>query len=173
MHPLQSFATAEEAVRILPGSYCCIEGDAGAVEVLSDAARAVGAHVMTIPTEGKTLYHAAAVVASNFLVALEHAAIRLDEAAGIDPGDAVRSLLPLVKGTVSNLESVGIPQCLTGPMARGDVETTRRHVEAIAQSLPDLLPLYKVLGLETVKTALAKGTLTDECAAELRGMLRP
>jgi predicted short-subunit dehydrogenase-like oxidoreductase (DUF2520 family) len=172
MHPLQSFATAEQAVQVLPGSYCCIEGDPDAVQVLSAAARAIGAHAMTIPTEGKALYHAAAVVACNFLVALEHAALKLDEAAGIDSGDAIRSLLPLIKGTVSNLENVGIPECLTGPIARGDVETTRRHVEAIGQRLPDLLPLYKVLGLETIEVALAKGSLSEERAAQLRRMLR-
>ena len=171
MHPLQSFATAQQAVRVLPGSYCCIEGDADAVQVLSAAARAIEARVMTIPTEGKALYHAAAVVACNFLVALEHAALKLDEAAGIHSGDAMQSLLPLIKGTVSNLETVGIPQCLTGPIARGDVETTRRHLEAIGRKLPDLLPLYKVLGLETIEVALAKGTLSEERAAELRRML--
>ena len=173
MHPLQSFATAEQAIQTLPGSYCCIEGALEAVEVLSAAAQAIGARVMTIPTEGKTLYHAAAVVACNFLVALEHAALKVDKAAGIGGRDAMQSLLPLIKGTVSNLEKVGIPQCLTGPIARGDIGTTRRHLEAIEQKLPDLLPLYKVLGLETIEVALAKGTLSEAGAAELRRMLGP
>ena len=71
MHPLQSFATAEQAVRLLPGAYCCIEGDPSAVEVLREAAGAMGAKVLAIPAEGKALYHAAAVMACNYLVALE------------------------------------------------------------------------------------------------------
>jgi len=172
MHPLQSFATAEQAVNILPGSFCCIEGDAEAVEVLTDVAERLKARVMQIPTEGKALYHAAAVTACNFLVALENAAIKLDQAAGIDRDKALESLLPLIKGTVNNLEKVGIPQCLTGPIARGDIETTRRHLEAMQEKTPELVPLYKVLGIETVEVGLAKGTLSEERAEVLLEMFR-
>jgi len=171
MHPLQSFATAAQAVELLPGSFCCIEGDPEAVEVLRAAAEALGARVMQIPTEAKALYHAAAVVACNFLVALENAALKLDEAAGIERREALLSLLPLIKGTVSNMERVGIPDCLTGPIARGDVETVRRHLEAVERQLPDLLPLYKALGREAVEVASAKGTLSEGSAAELRRLL--
>ena len=110
MHPLQSFATAEQALKILPGSYCCIEGDPEAVEVLEGVADALGCPPMTIPTEGKTLYHAAAVVACNFLVALEDAAVEVDGAAGIGREEALQSLMPLIKGTVNNLEAVGLAE---------------------------------------------------------------
>ena len=170
MHPLQSFATAEEAVRILPGSFCCIEGEPAAVGALREVAARLGAHVMDIPTEGKVLYHAAAVFACNFLVGLENAALKVDEAAGISREDALQSLLPLIKGTVNNLERVGIPQCLTGPIARGDIETTRQHLDALEEKLPELLPLYKALGRETVEVARAKGTLSEEGAKRLLEM---
>ena len=172
MHPLQSFATAEQAVKILPGSFCCIEGDPEAVNVLTGVAGRLKGRVMQIPTEGKALYHAAAVMACNFLVALENAAIKLDQAAGIGRDKALESLLPLIKGTVNNLEKVGIPQCLTGPIARGDVETTRRHLEAMQQKIPELLPLYKVLGAETVEVGRAKGTLSEDRAEVLLQMFR-
>ncbi len=171
IHPLQSFATAEQAVRLLPGSFCCIEGDPRAVAALREAAGTLGARVLAIPTEGKALYHAAAVVACNYLVALESAALKLAEAAGLDRGEALEALLPLIRGTVDNIENVGIPACLTGPIARGDVETVRTHLEAIAANAPDVLPLYKLLGLETVELALAKGTLTPDRANELRAVL--
>lgn len=170
MHPLQSFATAEEAVKVMPGSYCCIEGTGRAVEVLTGVAERIGAHVMTVPTRHKALYHAAAVMACNFLVALENAALKLDEAAGLDPDEARLALLPLIKGTVNNLENVGIPDCLTGPIARGDVETTRRHMDAILEEIPALLPLYKKLGAETVEVARAKGTLSEARATKLLEM---
>jgi len=171
MHPLQTLATVEQAMQALPGSFCCVEGDPHAASVLSDVARAFGGRVMSIPTEGKPLYHAAAVTACNFLVALVEAALKLDEAAGIGRAEALQSLMPLVRATVDNIERVGIPQCLTGPIARGDVETTGRHLRAIGQAAPDLLPLYRALGLQTVEVALAKGTLPRERAAELREML--
>jgi len=171
MHPLQSFATVEQALDLLPGSFCCIEGDAGAARVLAAAAHAMGARVMQIATDSKALYHAAAVTACNFLVALQSAALKMGEAAGLAREDALAALLPLVRGTVSNIETVGIPACLTGPIARGDVETMRRHLGALGRALPDLLPLYRSLALETVEVALAKGALSPADAATLRDLL--
>lgn len=171
LHPLQTFATVEQATGTLAGSYCCIEGDAEAVRVLQDVARAIRAKVMVIPTGAKVLYHAAAVVACNYLVALENAALKLDLAAGIDAAQALRSLLPLIKATVSNLERVGVAQSLTGPVARGDVATVRGHLEAIGSHVPHLLPVYKALGREAVEIALARGSLTPEQADQLLGML--
>ena len=170
LHPLQTLATAEQAVRVLPGSYCCIEGDAEAVRALEGVARALRMHVMTIPTEGKTLYHAAAVMACNYLVALEHAALKLSAEAGIDRAAALRAALPLIGQTVKNLADVGVPQSLTGPVARGDVETVRRHLQAIQSRLPELLGLYKLLGREAVEVALEAGTLSKERAAELASL---
>jgi predicted short-subunit dehydrogenase-like oxidoreductase (DUF2520 family) len=126
---------------------------------------------MTIPTEGKTLYHAAAVMACNYLVALEDAALELAEAAGIARDEALEALLPLVKGTLSNLEKVGIPDCLTGPIARGDAETVRQHLRAIGERLPGLLALYKLLGRRTLEVALARGALGAEAAGALRELL--
>ena len=170
LHPLQTLATVEQAVRVLPGSYCCIEGDAEAVRALEGVALALRMHVMTIPTEGKTLYHAAAVMACNYLVALEHAALKLSAEAGIDRAAALRAALPLIGQTVKNLADVGVPQSLTGPVARGDVETVRRHLQAIQSRLPELLGLYKLLGREAVEVALEAGTLSKERAAELASL---
>ena len=171
LHPMQSFATAEQAVRLLPGSSCCVEGDAEALPILRQAGRDLGTSVFTIEAESKPLYHAAACVASNYLVALQNAALKLSRAAGVGREDAVRALTPLVRGTVDNLESVGLPDCLTGPVARGDVETVRRHLKAIEERLPQLLDLYKVLGRETVEVALDKGSLQEEAAAQIRRLL--
>jgi len=171
IHPLQSFATARQAVDILPGSFFCIEGDSAAVKLLCEVADTLDGHVISIPTEQKVLYHAAAVFACNFLVAVENAALKVSEAAGIGRAEALRSLLPLIKGTVSNLEKAGIPQCLTGPIARGDIETTQRHVAALAEKAPQLLDLYKTLGVETVEVARAKGTLAEDRAKALLKLL--
>ena len=171
LHPLQSFATAEQAVELLPGSCCCIEGDAEAVGALQAAAEAMGARAMNIATDSKALYHAAAVVSCNFLVALQHAALKIGEAAGMPRDEALQALLPLIRGTVSNLEQVGIPESLTGPIARGDVETTRSHLEALAQGLPDLLSVYRILAAQTIEVALAKGTLDEPTATRLRELL--
>ncbi len=171
LHPMQSFASAEQAVRTLPGSACCVEGDPDAVRVLTNVARDLGCHVIAIPTERKALYHAAGCVASNYLVALQNAALKLNRAAGMGAADALRIMMPLLKGTVDNLQKVGLPDCLTGPIARGDVQTVRRHLDAIGEFVPDLLPLYRVMGRETVEVARAKGTLAGAAADQLLELL--
>jgi len=118
MHPLQSFALVDRIARDL--------------EELP----------LQILTEGKPLYHAAAVVASNFLVTLMGAAFRLIQQAGVKPDEAFSVLKPLVEGTLSNIDRVGIHQALTGPVVRGDVQTVETHIQAISQTLPELLPFY-------------------------------
>ena len=171
MHPLQSFASAEEAVRLLPGCYCAVEGDAEAVQVLDAVARDIGCRPFAITPEAKPLYHAAAIVASNYLVALQAAAVRLAAVAGLSEREAMPALLPLIKGTVSNIERVGIPDCLTGPIARGDAETVRRHCDELARHAPDLLPLYRLLGRETLRLAVARGGLAPAAVRELQDAL--
>lgn len=171
-HPLQTFATADETVGLLPGSYCCIEGDETATTLLGQVAADLRMHPLAIASEDKALYHAAAVMSCNYLVALQNAAVGLMEAAGISRQEALRALLPLIEGTVHNLGAVGLADSLTGPVSRGDAGTVRRHVEAISSRRPELLPLYRLLGLEAVRVALAKGTLRPDGAEELRRLLQ-
>jgi predicted short-subunit dehydrogenase-like oxidoreductase (DUF2520 family) len=171
LHPLQSFASAEEAVRLLPGCSCAVEGDDEAARVLEAAARDIGCRPFAIKPEAKLLYHASAVVASNYLVALQAVAVRLATAAGVPAQDALPALLPLIGGTVSNIERVGIPDCLTGPIARGDAETVRRHCDEIARHAPELLDLYKVLGREALRLAVARGGPSPSAVRELEEML--
>jgi predicted short-subunit dehydrogenase-like oxidoreductase (DUF2520 family) len=171
IHPLQTFATRRQAVRLLPGSWCGIEGDPAALEVLRAVAQALRMTPLQIPSDRKPLYHAAAAVASNYLVALEQAAVTLAEAAGVPSDQALPALLPLVRGTVENLEQVGLPQSLTGPIARGDVGTVRAHLAAIGRHAPDLLALYRTLGLQAMQVAREKGSLSAERCRELRELL--
>jgi predicted short-subunit dehydrogenase-like oxidoreductase (DUF2520 family) len=171
LHPLQTFATAEQAVRSMPGAYCAIEGDPEAVAVLEEIAAAIGARSFRIRTEDKALYHAAAVMACNYLVALEDAAARLAVAAGVEPAQALPALLPMVRTTVDNLGRLGAGLSLTGPIARGDVQTVRLHLDALAARTPHLVPLYKALGRQALALAPSGGTLRNEEATELMRLL--
>lgn len=171
LHPLQSLASAEQAERILPGSYCAIEGQGGALRVVARLVKDLGGIAVEIKPEAKALYHAAAVVASNYLVALLDVALELDRVAGIAPDAAFKALMPLIQGTLENIGSVGIPEALTGPIARGDIQTVAGHLEAMSKQAPDVLVLYKVLGCRTVALARAKGTLDEEVAQGLLDLL--
>lgn len=171
MHPLQSFATARYSTNPFQGIIVAVEGEANAVEVSKQIAADLGATSVTILTAAKTLYHASAVVASNFLVTLLDLALKLIGAAGITAPDAFNVLKPLIEGTLSNIEKVGIPEALTGPIVRGDVETVVGHLSEIESKTPELLNLYKALGSHTINVATAKGTLSESTAEQLKNLL--
>lgn len=172
MHPLQSFASKDLEGNPFAGIIISVEGADEAVTIARQMAEDLGATCLTIPTSAKTLYHASAVVASNYLVTLIDLAFKLIRTAGISSKDAFSVLKPLVDGTLSNIEKVGIPDALTGPIARGDAETVHRHIADIMKKTPELASLYKILGLYTVDIAEAKGTLGDDAVKALRDVLK-
>jgi predicted short-subunit dehydrogenase-like oxidoreductase (DUF2520 family) len=170
-HPLQTFATADQAMGKLAGSAFAIEASGAALEArLAEMARAIGGRPLVL-TGRKGLYHASAVLASNALVALLGAAAGLWEALGLSKEEGLRALLPLVRGTIDNLETIGLPDALTGPIARGDVGTVKRNLAALAEDAPEVKALYVELARRTIPIATAKGTLRSEEAEKLRELL--
>ena len=98
-----------------------------------------------IEDPGRAAYHAAASIASNFLVTLEDAAERVAAGAGLDPADARELLAPLVRSTVENWAARGPERALTGPIARGDEATVANQRAAVAEAAPELLALFDEL----------------------------
>ena len=153
LHPLRAFPGGPVPMR---GIAFGLEGDADAVA----AGRAIVARLGGIPlvmdAAALPLYHAAAVMASNYLVALcDAAAALLDRASpGAPP---LPSLLPLMASALGALQRDGLPGALTGPLARGDAATVRAHLEALAAHAPELLPLYRACGLRAADLAERQG----------------
>ena len=172
MHPLQTFADPAQAVESIPGCYCCIEGDGDAVPSLCAVAESLGMKPLTVSADSKALYHAAAVMACNYLVALEDMACELMEKSGVARDQALPALLPLVQVTVHNLGALGIPDALTGPVARGDEETVQNHLRELAKSAPGLLPAYRELGRRAVDLSELKGSISDDAVRRLRELLK-
>ena len=119
----------------------------------------------------KVVYHAAAVLACNYLVTLVKLATDLWQTFGVSTSEATRALLPLLRGTINNLDNVGLPQCLTGPIARGDLGTVGKHLAALENSAPELLPTYRELGRQTIPIALDKGKVDEQVAKEMQKLL--
>jgi predicted short-subunit dehydrogenase-like oxidoreductase (DUF2520 family) len=163
-HPLQSFADVDVAVRSLPDSFFFLEGEKDAVDVLRSMVLAIHGRPVEIESAQKALYHAGAAAASNFVVALVEYARELLVRAGVPPDVALPALLPLVKGTLANLERVGLPDALTGPIARGDLGTVRNHIRSLRALPGDVIRVYRELGRQTVQVALRKGTLSKDRA---------
>ncbi len=168
MHPLQSFASADFETNPFQGIIVSLEGEDPAVKTAKKIATDLGGTVVNILTEAKTLYHASAVVASNYLVTLLELAIRLIGEAGIDQRDAFNLLKPLIEGTLSNIGKIGVYKALTGPIARGDVKTVETHIKEIGFKRPELLALYKTLALYTIDIAAEGDMISESSIQELK-----
>ncbi len=168
-HPLQTFASLRQ--ENLPGATFALEAEGPLLSTLKEMATDLGGRWIEIRAEDKVVYHAAAVFACNYLVTLAKMATDLWQTFDIPPQQAVQALLPLMRGTISNISALGIPQCLTGPIARGDTGTIRKHLNALKRVAPELISTYQELGLKTVPIALAKGKINDEQSKELKAIL--
>ncbi len=170
-HPLQTFASLDRALANLTGTTFVLEGDdLPLLTTLQDMAEALGGRSVLLRSEDKVLYHAAAVLSSNYVVTLLQQAAELWEAFGRTKEEALTALIPLLRGTTANLESLGLPEALTGPVSRGDLITVAKHLDAL-ESFPDIAAVYRALAEATVPIALAKGRLAPEVAASLVQLL--
>jgi len=172
IHPCQTFAGIEQAIANLPGSTFAIEAEEPLKTTLTEMAQALRGDIVYLTSEDKVLYHAAAAIACNYFTTIVKLATDLWRNFGKTPADAIKAYMPLLRGTLANIETVGFPKCLTGPIARGDVATIRRHLAALEKSAPELLPLYKELGEFTISIGRDKGSLTADRAEELQTLLK-
>jgi len=160
-HPLQTLAGDAEAAGRLRAAFAVLEGDAAAVEAGRGLASTLGMEALVIEAAQKPRYHAAAVIVSNYTVTLVAVAAKLAREAGVPAEAASRIFLPLLAGTVKNLELLGPASALTGPIRRGDVRTIEAHLAALTD---DDRRLYAVLGLRAVELAQEAGL--DETRAQ-------
>lgn len=170
IHPCQSFAGRDQAIANLPASTFGIEAEEPLRTRLTGIATALDGEVVYLTSEDKALYHAAACIVAAYAYTLADIATDLWKSFGKSKAEATRAYIPLLRGTVNNIASVGFPGCPSGPIMRGDVKTIESHFVALTKHAPDVLPLYKALGLRTIPVGLAKGTLSEGKAAELRSL---
>jgi predicted short-subunit dehydrogenase-like oxidoreductase (DUF2520 family) len=139
LHPLMTVTPAGAA---FAGAGAAIAGSTPrATQLATSLATALGMRAVAIAEQDRAAYHAAASIASNFLITLEAAAERLAAGVGIDRA----MLVPLVRATLDNWASLGAERALTGPVARGDELTVSKQRTAVQQRAADLLPLFDAL----------------------------
>jgi predicted short-subunit dehydrogenase-like oxidoreductase (DUF2520 family) len=171
IHPCQTFAGREQAIANLPGSTFAIEAEEPVRSTLTEIARKLDGDWLYLTAEDKALYHAAACIACNYFYTLVKLATDLWQNFGKTSAEATKAYIPLLQGAVNNIANLGLPKALTGPIARGDVATIRHHLAALQKSAPELLTMYRVLGLHTIPIGVAKGTLREDKAEELCALL--
>ncbi len=173
IHPLQSFATVEEAIKNIPGSTFGITAASPEIRTWSEQlVHDLQGTPFSVSDENKPLYHAAACLASNYLTTLMHSVETIYEALGMTPAEALKAFWPLVRGTLHNMETMGTVQALTGPISRGDAGTVAKHLATLRERLPGLLPLYCEMGIQTVALGLKKNTLSPTKADIIKKLLQ-
>jgi len=162
MHPLMTVsAEPRRAAGHLRGAAFALEGDAAAVRAGRKLAQALGGMPVTIRAGQRARYHAGAVFASNYVVAVLDAAQRLLVDAGFTERGARRALAPLTAASVENEAAQGAEAALTGPIVRGDAETITRHMAALD---PEVRRLYAALGRATLELARRAGRISPSAA---------
>lgn len=171
LHPMQSFTSAEHGVSRLAGSTFAIDGDYKALAWASSIVKLLGGRSLRILAEDRNLYHAAAVIASNYIAALIYGAVEMLKTAGVGRSTALTALAPLVKTCTENSLDLGPVEALTGPIERGDSATVRTHLNSLRNLPGSFRQLYCSAGQMVVQMALLRG-LPEAKAAEIEEILR-
>lgn len=172
LHPLQAFADIEKAVNDLENTIFSIEGDEEKIDVLEKILNITENKYFNITAEQKSIYHAAACILSNYLVTLVDYGLSFFEAIGIDGEEGYKAVYPLIEGTIKNIHSLGTKKALTGPIARGDIETIENHVKSIGALDEEKLDFYKLMGEKTLKLAEEDKLSSCDKIQELKKILR-
>ena len=175
-HPLQTFSEPLSGSARFAGAAVAVTPAAGALSSVGlDAgfslARSLGAQPFLLADDKRVLYHAAACVASNYLVTLESCAQRLFVEAGMPEDEAVVLFLPLVQAALDNLANQGPVDALTGPLSRGDVTTISDHLQALSHSASDLDAVYRCMGTATLELVRARGVVDAPTLSRLAELL--
>jgi len=152
-HPCYSFPENHEGS--LKDVFFALEGDREGCNRLEKLIRAIGGKPFFLSKEEKALYHAGCTMASNYLVALlDMVQFVMDR---ILTGDNIEKVLPLIKGTIENIEQRGVQNALTGPILRGDITTIEKHIKSLEACNANLISPYIILGKATLKMAIKLG----------------
>ncbi len=160
-HPVLSFADPVAARDQFAGTYCAVEGDAGAAALVSDIVSRVGGHPFAVNADRKALYHAAAVFSNNFAVVLQAIAADAWAEAGVPAKVAASLGDKLLGGAAANVRGLGPQAALTGPAARGDQDVLRRQQAEVTSWNADAGEVYRVMSDLAARLKMSGTTLPD------------
>ncbi len=152
LHPLSAIADGKASMRALKGTVFGVEGDDVGRLTAGKLVAAINGVVLALDGTQMAAYHAAAAMASNYLVAALDAAAAVLASAGVAPDRAAQALLPLAEGALRNVAARGTTAGLTGPVRRGDPVTVQRHLDAM-RDRPELVAIYRALARRAVEIA--------------------
>jgi len=171
VHPLQTLADLEGAIRSLPGSTFAVTCSADVEPWARGFVEDMGGRMLLVKEGDKTLYHAAAVVACNLLTIVEYAAFEACLGLGFSEQEAREAFMPLVGATVENIARIGAVESLTGPLARGDTGTLEANIAALERFEPEIAELYRTVSLYGLRLVAERGELDEDTIENMRSLL--
>jgi predicted short-subunit dehydrogenase-like oxidoreductase (DUF2520 family) len=172
VHPLQTFPTPDSA-DLIPGASAAVGSDDPVLlDWLQKVVYVLEAKPFTIKEQHRAIYHASAVMACGLVSSLMGLAAEAWAVMGVSRADALRALRPLTAATVEAVGREGLPEAITGPAVRGDVETIRMHLEAMKSLPPKLSHAYTALNYDAMSLFEERDGLSAEAGAEIKELLR-
>jgi len=173
-HPLQTFPRDFPVSKIVPtarGIYYGVDGSAAGIRMARRLARMLEGKVVVIPPERRAFYHAACVLASNHLATMLSILEKMFGMLKTSEKNFFPVFEPIIMATLRNIKSTSPAEALSGPVARGGMETVADHFDAIKSDSPELIPYFTSLSLESVTLAVKKGSIGKTQAGALRNLI--
>ncbi len=171
MHPLLTIPSPKIGIKSIKGSYFALEGKKKALFEAEELVKLIGGKSFVIAENMKSRYHLAACFLSNYIVALSDLALDLLTDKCFTKNEWLTLFSPLMEATARSLAREGIPNALTGPIARGDLSTIRKHMDLLKELPRDTQNLHRILSQRALKIALQKNELTVEKRKKLIDLL--
>lgn len=169
-HPLRSFVAGSTSPS-LQGTVIAIAGDEKGSAAAQHLCRAVGGLPLLLRPEQQALYHAAAVLSAGHVAALLDVAVHILIRVGLDRTSAEQSLLALTRSVLDNASQVGLTSALSGPVARGDLQTVAQHLHSLHRLSCEAEDVYRVLAHNAVDMAYRRGLVPAQQLDALAALL--
>lgn len=171
LHPIQAFADVSNSVEQLQNTTFSIEGGDKAIQKIKNILDKCSNPYFILEENQKSLYHASACVVSNYLVTLLDYGFSILKHIGIPEELAINSFFPLIEANINNIKKSGTEKSLTGPIARGDLDTIKKHLEAFKENDFNNTHLYKVMGDYTISLAQKDKLKNNKKALQISKLL--
>jgi|TARA_B100000959_G_scaffold276980_1_gene332655 predicted short-subunit dehydrogenase-like oxidoreductase (DUF2520 family) len=172
VHPLQTFPNRDSADLISGASAAVGSDDPVLLDWLQKTVYVLGAKLFTIRDEHRAAYHASAVMACGLVASLMGLAAEVWAEMGVSRAEALDALRPLTAATVESVGRNGLPEAITGPALRGDVEVIRLHLEAMKNQSTGVAHAYTALNYDAMPLFEEHDGLSPEAAEEIKNLLR-
>ncbi|MBM4157749.1 MAG: DUF2520 domain-containing protein [Ignavibacteria bacterium] len=172
-HPIQTFnCVSEKSGKLIKKIYFGYEGGKDLKKILNKICKLLNSNIVNIKCEQKYLYHSSCVLTSNYTITLYLILSKISRKLGTKNNKFIDIYTPLINTTIKNINKIGVRDSLTGPIARGDIGTVKKHLQALENDFPIITQLYKLLGYETIELAVQKGTIEKNKIKKWRQILK-